>query len=80
MAMTLRTRAATAVVLGVAALACVIPFWWELLTTSPGHRNGHTVLGFYLPITAVLGVPGALLLVLGVLVLRKSGREATRGR
>ena len=69
--MTQRTRATTAVVLGMVALACAVPSWWELFTTDRDERDGHTLLGWYLPITAIFAVPGLLLLVLGVLVLRK---------
>jgi uncharacterized membrane protein YedE/YeeE len=71
MAMTQRARAITALGLGAALLALVVPNWWEFFTTDSDHPDGHTLRGFYLPITAIFGVPGVLLLVLGVLVLRK---------
>ena len=74
MAMTHRGRAGIAIVLGVVCLALVVPYWWELLTADQADRDGHTVLGFYLPITAIFGVPGGLLLTLGVLVLRREER------
>ena len=70
--MTHRRRAATAIALGVVCLAVVAPYWWQLLTGA--EDDGRTVLGFYLPLTAVFGVPGLLLLVLGALVLRKEAR------
>ena len=55
--MTQRTRAATAVSLGVVLLALVVPYWWQYLTTEQAERDGHTLLGFYLPLTAIFGVP-----------------------
>jgi hypothetical protein len=78
MALTQRARALTAVGLGAVLLALVIPYWWELVTTDRGDRAGRSVLGFYLPLTAVFGVPGLLLLVLGLLAIRKE-RQSGRG-
>jgi hypothetical protein len=75
MALTQRARALTAVGLGAVLLALVIPYWWEFFTTDSGERDGHSVLGFYLPLTAIFGAPGLLLLILGLLVIRKERRR-----
>ena len=68
-------RAITAVVLGVLTVGFVSPLWWEYFTQSPAERDGHTLLGYYVPITAIFGVPGAALLVLGMLVLHRQSRK-----
>jgi hypothetical protein len=34
------------------------------------------VVGLYLPLTAIFGAPGLLLLILGLLVIRKERRRA----
>ena len=78
MALTQRARALTAVGLGAVLLALVIPYWWKFFTTDRGERDGHSVLGFYLPLTAIFGVPGLLLLILGLLVLRKERQRPNR--
>ena len=72
-----RGRAIAAIVLGLLAYAIVVPLWWDFFTTPQSERDGgHTLLSFYLPVTAIFGIPGSLLLVLGLLVvLRPPGRR-----